>query len=840
MPQLRRTEDARLVSPNGDDIPLYLADPPAQLSTRVKRDLSPKVTDSQGVGYQNADERWLVFEQSDWSGGAGADKVRQEYGSETRYASAQGVITWVAGEVSPLHACDTMPGVALPSAPGGGVQRNERMVGVDYTGVVPMTWLRPLDPNIREGASMPPATVIGMSLTPGFYDLNTMSDPLTLPTLLPANQTIGNVATFQDHFVYPIERTGLRVVHYRAAPGSDRVGPNYQIPDPDNVGQMLDQSYYLQDDAYPRFSHCFNGVNANGEPVLIYTDGINYRQANQTDDTIDDVDGTRTWPDWQFSEPVRIGPADYLPDVHDMLMFKGRLMVGRSDGLWVYDLDDAKFVNIEPQVGFRNDRFTHLTASGNELYATYGNTQLVRIVDPLGDAPEFYDVTSRIQHAHWRGVTGAIRGLAAWRGYILVVADGYGPEVTQLEGQDISTAIPLESSFASGHARLMLYDPSTDTGHILHQFEMEYVHGMLIENTYGYVYVYGWNSDENSGRYTRYRYRPAETQPYPTLIDNPDWTFPDGSAVDEDNPAYYHDGWVTTPWIDHSYIDDTKTLDHVRVVYSTQTATGGVKVEYRTEQVGELLEGANDFVGESQEFVDNAESFTEKVGEFLEGVTEFASDVRQRTAALTDITDEEREQITETLEEFEDDVADFNTDTVNFQTRAATFVEEGGRFATATRQVSSNAPDTHPHSWIPLGVLTRGRQELRIPKRDNRLRYSRIRFRFTLIGMTKMEQVVIVSRLDRRNEREFSLGLSFRDTPNDVRPEKTLRKLEEWRKRREQYRFVPVSNSLAWLDEATVEITDLEIQTGSDPNVDGTSPGQLGADAILRLEEVTQ
>lgn len=83
-------------------IPLYL-DESAGISLQHVSGLTPKVVDSASTAYQDNDpDVAMVFEQSDWSGGMGLDKVREVSGEVNRYATADGVVTWVSGEVSPL------------------------------------------------------------------------------------------------------------------------------------------------------------------------------------------------------------------------------------------------------------------------------------------------------------------------------------------------------------------------------------------------------------------------------------------------------------------------------------------------------------------------------------------------------------------------------------------------------------------------------------------------------------------------------------------------------------------------------------------------------------------
>ena len=166
MARLKTSADCRLVPDSGAPVLLNL-DEQAGISMQHVSGLTPKIVDSAGVAYQDADpDVAMVFEQSDWSGGMGLDKVREISGQETRYATANGVVTWITGEVSPLWDVSEFTIPTSASALGDGA-RFLRMYDLAHVSEFDVDWdaapgasplvLQTMYETLRQVAVSPPA-----------------------------------------------------------------------------------------------------------------------------------------------------------------------------------------------------------------------------------------------------------------------------------------------------------------------------------------------------------------------------------------------------------------------------------------------------------------------------------------------------------------------------------------------------------------------------------------------------------------------------------------------------------------------------------------------------------
>ena len=701
------------------------------LSTQTVTGLVPKVVDNVGTsGYDADPEVSLVFEQSDWSAGAGLDKVRETSGTETRYATATGAITYIKGEVSPWFATETatldtaMPASKYPrrirsiqpvNAHAGQTIFSGERIGTEVD--KPYLWGFDLGAMWRMNdfytnlaatsltnlsAVAPPAdrALCDMAQRNG---LNYVVQLYTRRTTNPANPVGQYLAVNpvnripgsgeRDPYVYPFADSPTPAQRLQLLLG----GPDtLQQVSTNGIGITVTPAtravYGL---VRPSWVHAVTAENANGDEVLAFTDSISYYQVN---------------PDGGTSDALKI--SDFPAPVNSMVVMHGRVIIGQSLGMFVYDNSgDGEFVNIEPNIGYVTDRYSVMSVFGDELYATTGKTHLLRIRDPLGDAPQFVDITSRVQFEHWRGMVGDIKGIASWNGYVLIACEGYGIDQTTKWPIEFPYEFEEVPSYAVGNCRLVVYDPSTDTSHVALQFFMDDLHGVAVEASTDTVYCYG--------------YAKAAGSLYPTTVKFATEALltPFASSGVASGVERVETCWVTTGWMDFGYADIEKTVQAVKADFTaresveradgTMTDAGSVHFEYRTEEDADL-------------------------------------------------------------------------------------------------------PDGTANSWHMLGGIGAGSRSRTVkPVAD--IRFDKIRFRISLIGMTKLQQVVFRCRLSdtgANERRAYELRLETSGLPESQQAD-VLRKLEKMRKLDKPMHLTPQSARMSWLDADIVRFRAPGLSVGT-------------------------
>ena len=359
-----------------------------------------------------------------------------------------------------------------------------------------------------------------------------------------------------------------------------------------------------------------------------------------------------------------------------------------------------------------------MEVGGADLYTTADEVGLLRVQDPLGDSPQYFDITEKVQLWRHQGMVGDVRGVHAWNGYILILCTGLRRDTASAFPRSYPVTLP-DRVAELPNCRLILYDPSKNTTHIVSQFELADPRGLAVNAAGGSIYAYGWDGDAGTAlasiRATQFewqhgtRYVPFDERDDVIRL----W---DGLRERYTDERYEDEGWFTTAWLDFGYAADEKIFDAIRCEYRTRFAGGGLRVEYRTERD-----------------VDHA--------------------------------------------------------------------------------------DSAPGTWHLAGEMTamsdRLRQEDTIKADlDAPIRFDRIRFRFTLLGLTKLEQVVMTCHRVLGNRRGYDLRLETSPTP-DAQDTATLRALESLRKTDLAFKMIPNPARLSWLDADMVRFRTPGLSMGT-------------------------
>ena len=535
----RTGADAQISAVDGSDpVLLYLDNRPNNLRVEYTRLTPPQISDGSAVGYASLDpEQGIVVEQSDWSAGAGLDLQRQDQQSQNRYALADGVAAVVAGSISSGYEFQD---IAI-TAPGAVATAEWRAQPIEYKGHLYAAFdgqVFVLDPS-------------GESFT----------------RVLVFSSPVLSMAVYKERMFFTF-KGGTRYGFTDDMQASNPTVTVRNLPTGMTGDCMMIRSRNAAD--------AFALVCVNNDYVSLSTGP------------------SASSPVWS----VVVGVGDIGAKLLSLKAIRDVLYIGKTNGLWYYDTaNQGNFVNIEPQIGTddETERYRSLASFGHSLFTSYSEGGVWRIFNPETDAPTYVNVRDKFNYYSYRGRSGQIRAMVTNHGYVLALAEGRLNRVAKtfpIDWQENGLTWDDGSGGTKSH-RLMLYDPTTDTSHLIGLLSFTATDQMVrYSNDPGdfhmsiYIFGKGLASAEAD-----------VATPIVRLVKIPrDDVTPYRSTYAGNAKT----GWFTTQWYDNYFPDWNKMLTRITlyclglapVTIENGEITDGarIKVEYRTQDSSESLD----------------------------------------------------------------------------------------------------------------------------------------------------------------------------------------------------------------------------------------------------------
>ena len=267
-----------------------------------------------------------------------------------------------------------------------------------------------------------------------------------------------------------------------------------------------------------------------------------------------------------------------------MLEANGTLYIGGESGLFVYDGEKDAFRNIEPELGFVQDRkrYRHLVSRAGLLYGTRGDNSVWEISDD-GQTVNIRDLRNVLSHPAYIGMSGEAHAIAqdslgVW--FVLAATPlSSKPRFPYTDFDDTPIPIPeREPANVDSYYRTALMKDGHS--HVIDQFEIGEVHSAVryagSDSDYSLMIVFGVSGSVPK---VRIMYIPTDADtPYRSL-----------------NRRCRQYGWLSTPWIDFFYPDVDKTLVRASLLARNLDVAlrNPLEVFYRLDDDREAFDDAN-------------------------------------------------------------------------------------------------------------------------------------------------------------------------------------------------------------------------------------------------------